>query len=61
MTAWRLTLKAKAKGGLVPMPALPLAQSPAVTLQLLHDGGGCWETTHTAPPVRNDTAVFQDQ
>jgi len=55
------TLKLKAKGGLVAMPPLPLAQSPAVTVQLVHDEGGCWETTHTAPAARNDAAVFQDQ
>ena len=42
------------------LPSLPLAQSPAVTLQLVHDGA-CWETAHTAPAVRNDGAVFQDQ
>jgi cysteine-rich repeat protein len=54
------TLKVKAKGGLVPMPSLPLAQSPAVTLQLVHDAA-CWETAHAAPARRNDAAVFQDQ
>jgi cysteine-rich repeat protein len=54
------TFKLKAKGALVEVPALPMAQLPVVTLQLVHDQGGCWQTAHDAPPARNDAETFQD-
>jgi hypothetical protein len=53
------TLELKAKGERLATPALPLAQSPAVTVQLGHDGR-CWQTVHATPAAHNDATTFQD-
>jgi cysteine-rich repeat protein len=49
----------KAKGALLATPALPLAQSPDVTIQL-RGGDACWETVLPAPATRSDGARFAD-
>lgn len=50
----------KAKGGNL-LPPLPLAQNPAVTLQLRNDLGACWGSAFTAPAGRNDGTQFSDK
>jgi cysteine-rich repeat protein len=59
--AGRTRLTLKAKGALLGSPALPLAQSPAVTVQLRRAGGACWETVLPAPARRSDGDRFQDK
>jgi cysteine-rich repeat protein len=54
----RITLKGK--GDRLATPALPLAQDPRVTVQLVATTGACWETTHGAPASRNDVLQFRD-
>lgn len=49
----------KAKGALLATPALPLAQSPDVTVQL-RGGDACWETVLPAPATRSDGSRFAD-
>jgi hypothetical protein len=49
----------KAKGPSLATPALPLAQSPDVTIQL-RGGDACWETVFPAPAARNDDSRFKD-
>jgi cysteine-rich repeat protein len=49
----------KAKGPLLETPALPLAQSPDVTIQL-RGGDACWETVFPAPAARGDGSRFKD-
>ena len=49
----------KAKGALLATPALPLAQSPDVTIQL-RGGDACWETVLPAPATRSDGSRFAD-
>jgi len=41
-------------------PSLPLAQDPAVTVQLRSNAGQCWGAAFTAPASRNDAAQFKD-
>ena len=40
--------------------SLPPSQSPAVTVQLQHPGGPCWETVLPAPADRSDVACWKD-
>ena len=49
----------KAKGPSLPTPALPLSQSPDVTIQL-RGGDACWETVLPASAARNDVSRFED-
>jgi hypothetical protein len=51
----------KAKGPNVPAIPLPFAQDQRVIVQLANTDGTCWETIHTAPAVRNDSARFKDK
>jgi len=46
------------EGGLA-TPALPVAQSPDVTIQL-RGGEACWETVLPAPATRSDGSRFKD-
>jgi hypothetical protein len=49
----------KAKGPSLATPALPLSQSPDVTIQL-RGGDACWETVLPASAARNDVSRFED-
>ena len=42
------------------MPALPLAQDPRVTVQLVATTGACWESVHSAPASKNHGVQFKD-
>jgi hypothetical protein len=42
------------------LPNQPLAQSPEVVVQLLHDGGPCFEARFSAPALKNDEKAFKD-
>jgi hypothetical protein len=51
----------KGKGLNLDMPALGGALISPITVQLLSDGGVCWEAVYTAPFIKNDGAVFKDK
>jgi hypothetical protein len=57
----RASIRVKAKGANVPMPPLPLAQGPTVTVQLQSSDGTCWEAAYDAPAARNDGEGFKDK
>jgi len=50
----------KAAGPNLLPPSLPLAQDPAVTVQLRSNAGQCWGAAFTGPASRNDAAQFKD-
>jgi cysteine-rich repeat protein len=50
-----------AKGSTLPVPALPLAQDPAVTLQLRSSEGACFGASFAAPAQKNDATQFRDR
>lgn len=54
-------LLVKARDAMLPALDLPLAQDPAVTVQLRASGGGCWETRLEAPASKNDPRAFADR
>ncbi len=51
----------KGKGSLLPMPGLPLPQSPRVIVQLVNTAGGCWTSEFSSPALRNDEKMFRDK
>jgi cysteine-rich repeat protein len=51
----------KGRGPNLGLPALPLAQDPAVTVQLKSSDGPCWEARYAAPALRNTQAQFKDR
>jgi cysteine-rich repeat protein len=57
----RASIKVKAKGAHLAMPALPLAQGTTVTAQLVSSDGICWASAYDAPAIRNDGAQFKDR
>lgn len=48
------------RGDALATPALPLAQAPAVTIQLHASTGACWTARYSAPARRNDGTQFRD-
>src|SRR4030095_14624980 len=58
--AGQAAITLKGKGGLVPTLSLPLAQSPAVTVQLQRRAGPCWETVLSAPADPSDGSRWKD-
>jgi hypothetical protein len=48
----------KGKGVNVPLPPLPLAQDPTVTVQLRNGSGACW-MAHYSSAVVNDATRFK--
>ena len=50
----------RARGPLIPFPALPLTQ-PVIAQLIKSDGPECWEADYTAPPLKNTNQVFQDK
>ena len=56
------SLTLKGKGGHLALAPFPLAQQPAVTLQLKRtDAPLCWESVFTAPATHSDGAQFKDK
>ncbi len=54
-------ITARAKGGNAVLPALPLSQTPALTVQLRQSGAGpCWESVFASPATLNDGTLFRD-
>ena len=54
----------KSKGVNLPMPTLPLAQDPAVTVQIKNDKGLlgiCWDADYAAPALANEQGQFRDK
>ena len=54
----------KATGVHLPMPTLPLAQDPTVTVQLTNDKGLlgiCWDADDEAPALKNVVGEFRDK
>ena len=68
---WKITLKpgldgktkvqVKGKGANLSLPALPLSQSPAVTVQLKASSGVCWGATYEPPADKNEPDQFKDK
>ncbi len=59
--AGKAQLLVKARGVHLAAPALPLAQSPTVVVQLHASTGACWGQTYSAPAARNDGVQFKDK
>ncbi len=51
-------IKLKGKGGSLDMPLLPLAQDPAVTVQLKNDAGVCWAADYSRRPSETSNPNF---
>ncbi len=49
------------KGANLPLPVLPLVQSPNVVMQLQASTGTCWEARYGAPAFRNQPDQFRDK
>jgi photosystem II stability/assembly factor-like uncharacterized protein len=49
------------KGAKLSVPALPLAQSPSVEVQLVNSDGLCWLADYSAPATRNSGSLFKDK
>jgi cysteine-rich repeat protein len=54
-------IQVKARGLALALPTLPLAQGPAVVVQLRSSTGACWGQAYAAPAARNDGAQFKDK
>ncbi len=59
--AGKAQIQVKARGLALAVPTLPLAQGPAVVVQLHSTTGVCWEQTYSAPATRNDAGQFKDK
>lgn len=59
-TAGKASIAVKGKAAQLPALDLPLAQAPAVTVQLRGAGGACWETVLPAPAKRSDAVQWKD-
>ncbi len=57
----KASVKVKAKGLNLAMPALSLDQDTHVTVQLKNSQGVCWGSSYPAPAIRNDSAQFKDK
>jgi cysteine-rich repeat protein len=57
----RAALTLKSGGETYVPPSMPLAQDPAVTVQLRNDTGACWSQTYSAPASRVDGERFKDE
>ncbi len=53
-------IQVKGKGVGLGLPPLPLAQDPAVTVQLKSTDGECWTIPYEGPAVRSDAERFKD-
>lgn len=60
-SAGKAQIQVKARGVHLAVPALPLAQSPSVAVQLHASTGSCFGQTYTAPAARNDAGQFKDK
>ena len=49
------------KGANLPVPVMPLIQSPNVVMQLIAANGVCWETRYGMPAFRNQPDQFRDK
>lgn len=54
-------VKVKGRGGLLSMPSLPLAQDPALSVQLRSSTGACWGAAFSAPALAADATRFKDK
>jgi cysteine-rich repeat protein len=59
--AGKAQIQVKARGLSLIVSTLPMAQSPAVVVQLHSSTGTCWGQTYTAPAGRNDGGQFKDK
>jgi hypothetical protein len=57
----QVQLQAKGNGIETVGAALPFAQSPAITIQLVNDLGQCWSSDFSAPARVNTNARFDDR
>jgi cysteine-rich repeat protein len=53
-------IQVKGSGAALGLPALPLAQDPAVTVQLKSTDGECWTIPYEGPAARSDAERFKD-
>lgn len=61
LAAGKTKILLSGKGVLLPMPVLPLIQSPNVVLQLKASNGVCWEARYGMPAFRNQPDQFRDK
>jgi len=54
-------IRVKAVGSSLAMPTLPLAQDPAVTVQMTNALGECWDADFGAPAIDDDETEFRDR
>jgi len=54
-------IRLKAFGSNLALPVLPLAQDPAVTVQITNALGDCWDADFGAPAIGNVQAGFRDR
>lgn len=59
--AGKATVVLKGQGALLQPPALPLDDTPAVTLQVRNSSGVCWGTSFASPPSSNTATSFKDK
>ena len=59
-TQGRAKLLLSLKGANFAIPAIPLAQDGAVTIQLLNSAGTCWTARFGAPAFENAGGKFRD-
>ncbi len=60
--AGRATIRVRAQGPKLALPAPPFAQDPHFVVQLRRaDGGECWESRYGAPAIRNTATRFKDR
>jgi hypothetical protein len=59
-TADNAKIQVKGSGAALGLPLLPLAQDPAVTVQLKSTDGECWTIPYEGPAARNDAERFKD-
>jgi cysteine-rich repeat protein len=59
-TADNAKIQVKGSGAALGLPPLPLAQDPAVTVQLTSTDGECWTMPYQWPAARSDTERFKD-
>jgi hypothetical protein len=59
--AGKAQIQLKARGLRLAVPPLPLAQDPAVVVQLHASTGACWTQSYAAPASRNEAKQFRDK
>jgi hypothetical protein len=51
-------IKVNIKGAGLDMPPLPVSMDSELTVQFIHELGGCWTSTYSAPAIKNKAGKF---